>query len=75
LHSAGQRQEAIIYLKDSLAGHPDNREIMLAIVSFSREAGDSVTALQYAEQAIKISPEDLTIRSLVEELRRQTPPR
>jgi tetratricopeptide (TPR) repeat protein len=75
LHSAGRRQEAIIYLKDSLAGHPENRDIVLALISFSREAGDAATALQFAEQAIKIAPDDLTVKSLVEALRRQTSPR
>jgi hypothetical protein len=48
--------------------------MIMAIVSFSREAGDTATALQYAEQAIKMTPDDPTIRTLVNELRRQTSP-
>ncbi len=75
LHSAGRQQEAIAYLKDSLAGHPENRDIIMAIVSFSREAGDAATALQYAEQAIKIAPDDPVTKTLVDQLRRQTSPR
>jgi Flp pilus assembly protein TadD len=75
LHSAGRQQEATTYLKDSLTRHPDNRDIIMAIVSFSREAGDAATALQYAEQAIEMSPDDSAIRGLVDDLRRQTPPR
>jgi predicted CXXCH cytochrome family protein len=75
LHSAGRQQEAIGYLKDSLIGHPENRDIIVGIASFSREAGDTETALQYAEQAIKIAPDDPTIRSLVDQLKRQTSPR
>jgi Flp pilus assembly protein TadD len=75
LHSAGRQQEAIAYLKDSLAGHPENRDIIMAIVSFSREAGDAATALQYAEQAARIAPADPATRSLVDELRRQNSPR
>jgi predicted CXXCH cytochrome family protein len=75
LHSTGRRQDAIAYLRESLIGHPDNRDIIMAIVSFSREAGDTATALQYAEQAIKIAPDDPTIRTLVEQLKRQTSPR
>ena len=71
LHSAGHRQEAIDYLKESLTGHPANLDIVMAIVSFSREAGDAATALQYAEQALKIAPDDPAIRGLAEELRRQ----
>jgi tetratricopeptide (TPR) repeat protein len=75
LHSAGRRQEAIDYLKENLTGHPANLDIAMAIISFSRESGDATTALQYAEQAIKIAPDDPAIRGLAEELRRQTPPR
>ena len=75
LHSAGRQQEAIAYLKDSLAAHPENRDIVMAIVSFSREAGDTATALQYAEQAVKIAPDDPAVRGMVDELRRQVSPR
>jgi Flp pilus assembly protein TadD len=75
LHSAGRQQDAITYLKDSLIGHPENRDIIVAIASFSRDAGDTAVALQYAELAIKIAPDDPTIRNLVDELRHQTSPR
>jgi tetratricopeptide (TPR) repeat protein len=75
LHSAGHQQEAIAYLKDSLAAHPETRDIVMAVVSFSREAGDTATALQYAEQAVRIAPDDPAVRGLVDELRRQISPR
>jgi tetratricopeptide (TPR) repeat protein len=75
LHSAGRQQEAIAQLKKSLAEHPENREIIMAIVSFSRDAGDAATALQYAEQAARIAPDDSTIRDLVGTLRREISPR
>jgi Flp pilus assembly protein TadD len=75
LHSAGRQQEAIAYLKDSLAAYPQNRDIVMAIVSFSREAGDAATALQYAQQAAGSAPDDSVIRGLVDELRRQLSPR
>jgi Flp pilus assembly protein TadD len=75
MHSAGRRQEAIAYLKDSLIEHSENRDIIMAIVSFSREAGDTATALQYAEQAIKLAPDDPATKTLLDQLRRQTSPR
>jgi tetratricopeptide (TPR) repeat protein len=74
LHSTGRRQEAMTYLEDSLTRHPENRDISMAIVSFSREAGDAATALQYAEQAYKIAPADPTLKGMVEQLRRQIRP-
>jgi tetratricopeptide (TPR) repeat protein len=75
LHSAGRLQEAIGYLKESATAHPGNVDIAMAIAGFSREAGDTVTALQYAELAAKIAPEDPAIRNMIDELRRQVPPR
>jgi tetratricopeptide (TPR) repeat protein len=75
LHSARRQQESIAQLKKGLAEHPENREIIMAIVSFSREVGDTATALQYAEQAAKIAPDDPAIRGTLEELRRQVSPR
>ncbi len=75
LHSAGRQREAITYLKDSLAGHSADLDIIMAIVSFSREAGDTATALQYAEQAIKLAPDDPALRALLNELRPSMPPR
>jgi predicted CXXCH cytochrome family protein len=74
LHSSGRQQEAIAYLREGLIEHPESRDIILAIVSFSREAGDTATALQYAERAIKIAPDDSTIRTLVEQLKRRATP-
>lgn len=75
LHSAGHRQEAVAYLRERLAGHPENRDIIMAIVNFSREAGDTATALQYAEQVARMAPDDPAVRRLVDELRRQLSPR
>ena len=40
LHSAGRGGEAMTVLKDSLARHPDDRDTLLALISFSRDAGD-----------------------------------
>jgi len=75
LHSAGRLQEAIAQLKESQARHPDNRDLVMAIVSFSREAGEIPTALQYAEQAARIAPDDPAVRAMVEQLRGQVSPR
>ena len=75
LHSAGRQQDALAQLKESLARHPGNRDIVMAIVSFSRETGDAATALQYAEKAATIAPDDPAVRVMVEELRRQAAPR
>jgi len=75
LHSAGRLQEAIVQLKESQTRHPDNRDMVLAIINFSREAGDLSTALQYAEHAARIAPDDPAVSGMLEQLRRQVSPR
>jgi len=72
LHSSGQRDEAMTVLKEGLKSHPGNREILLALVSFSRMAGNATDALGYAEQLAAITPDDQSLAALIQELRRQT---
>jgi hypothetical protein len=59
-------------LKETLKNHPGDREILQALVSFSRTAGDATAALGYAEQLSVITPGDRNLAALIEELRRQT---
>ena len=74
LHSAGRREEAMAVLKETLVRHPADRDTTLAIVGFSREAGDPATALQYAERLARYAPGDRDLANLLEELRRQAAP-
>ena len=71
LHSAGRGSEAMTALKDSLARHPNDRDTLLALISFSRDAGEPGTALEYAERLARIVPTDQTIAALIESLRQQ----
>jgi Flp pilus assembly protein TadD len=48
--------------------HPDNRDILLALVSYSREAGDSAAARDYAERLARLAPRDPAVRQLLTEL-------
>jgi Flp pilus assembly protein TadD len=74
LHSAGRRDEAMTVLKDILARHPDDRDTLLALVSYSRDAGDFSTALEYAERLARVAPGDPGLPALIETLRRQIKP-
>ena len=58
-------------LKKSLARHPGDRDTLLALISFSRDAGDFGTALDYAEQLARAAPGDPSLVALIENLRRQ----
>ena len=70
LHSAGQPNEAIALLKQALQSHPANPDILTALISFNRLAGDTPSALDYAEQLAAITPEDRGLAALIQELRR-----
>jgi predicted CXXCH cytochrome family protein len=72
LHSAGHGEQAAAILKENVARHPADRDSLLALVSFSREAGDLTAALEYAQQLARVVPNDANVRTLVESLRQQT---
>jgi predicted Zn-dependent protease len=69
LHSSGRVDESIKVLKDNLSRHTDDRETLLALVTFNRDAGETGTALDYAEQLSRIVPNDRDIARLTDELR------
>jgi tetratricopeptide (TPR) repeat protein len=71
LHSAARIGDAIAVLKDSLARHPDDRDTLLALVTFGRDGGDPGSALEYAERLARITPLDRGLAGLIKELRRQ----
>jgi len=52
--------------------HPDDRDTLLALISFTREAGDLSSALSYAQQLARISPSDPSVARLIDELRRHS---
>ena len=68
LHSAGRAADAMTVLKANLARHPDDRDTLLALVAFNRDAGDIGSALRYAEQLTRIAPADPNLTRLVQEL-------
>ena len=58
-------------LKKNLLDHPSDRETLLALISFSRDAGDLSAALQYAQQLAQSTPDDPSVNSFIESLKRQ----
>jgi predicted CXXCH cytochrome family protein len=70
-HSAGRTSEAMTGLKENLARHPADRDTLLALVTFSRDAGDVGSALEYAERLARIDPNDRNLAGLIQDLRRQ----
>jgi predicted CXXCH cytochrome family protein len=71
LHSSGRLNDALATLNDSLARHPNNRDTLLALVTFNRDGGDAKSALAYAERLAQLTPADRDVAAMVETLRRQ----
>jgi predicted CXXCH cytochrome family protein len=71
LHSVGRAGEALTVLKDGLVHHPDDQDMLMATVRFSRDAGDFATALEYAEHLARITAPDPNLAGVIEDLRRQ----
>jgi Tfp pilus assembly protein PilF len=71
LHSAGSVSDAMTVLKQSLARHPDDRDTLQALITFSRETGEVSAALGYAERLAQIFPDDQGLARLIQELRHQ----
>jgi predicted CXXCH cytochrome family protein len=71
LHSAGRKASAVGVLEENLARHSSDRDSLMALIGFHRDAGDIDSALKYAEQLAEIVPEDRGLARLLEELRRE----
>jgi predicted CXXCH cytochrome family protein len=71
LHSGGRLNDALATLKESLARHPNDRDTLMALVSFNRDSGDAKSALAYAERLTQLAPGDQGLAAMVEALRRQ----
>ncbi len=69
LHSAGRSNDAIAVLKNSLARHPGDRDILTALITFSRDAGDAAAALEYAQRLARMAPDDRNLAALIEQLK------
>lgn len=69
LHSARRMAQAIAVLERNAARNPGDRDTLLALVNYSRDAGDIPAALKYAELLAKFFPGDPGIARLVRELR------
>ena len=68
LHSAGRRGEALSLLRTVDARHPYDPEILSALVSMSREAGNAKDALVYARKIAEIYPDNPEVKRMLAEL-------
>ena len=69
LRSSGHNDESMKVLRDNLARHPDDRDTLLALATFNRDAGDIGAALEYVERLSRITPNDPNLARLTDDLR------
>jgi predicted CXXCH cytochrome family protein len=73
LNSGGQGDRAVAILKDALVRHPADRDILSALVAFTRASGDPGSALLYAEKLAALMPDDPNLAALLQQLRAAVP--
>jgi predicted CXXCH cytochrome family protein len=71
LHANGRPAEALAVLRGANRRHPEDLDILGALISISREAGDRPAALRYAKQAAALLPDNADLQRLVAELERR----
>lgn len=69
LNALGRSSDAIAVLKQTLARHPWDRETLVALILFYRDAGNVDAALAYAERLAQYFPTDSGVRRLIQELK------
>ena len=68
LHDSGNADGAIEQLRTLLRQAPDNPDILIALVSYSRDTGRSADARRYAERLRRLDPDNLAYRQLLDGL-------
>ena len=68
LHDLKSPNAGMAALARALERHPSDRDLLLTLVGYTREAGDLARALAYARRAASLDPGDLETRRLVREL-------
>lgn len=66
----GRTSDAIATLTEARARNPGDDDLLLALATFSRDAGDRAAALRYAQMLLAAHPTDSTARALVRSLAR-----
>jgi len=69
LHEIGETRRARQILQTAYKKFPKDREILVALVQYSRSAGDMVAARDWAQKLVALAPEDAGARQLLESLR------
>ena len=68
LESSGRIEQALAALRAAHAMRPSDRDVLIALATFSRKKGDVAAALAYARQLAAQNPADTGAQQLLQEL-------
>jgi predicted CXXCH cytochrome family protein len=71
LSSGGDTDKALAVLRRAHEAAPLDRDVLLGLVSLSRDQGDVAAALRYATELARLYPNDVPLALLIRELERQ----
>lgn len=72
LHDTNKSRQAIDVLKNALARHPYDRDLLLALTSYEIEAREYASALERAQLLVRLEPDDPQISNLLKSVRNMT---
>jgi len=72
LHDTGKKAEAAATLRDALARHPYDRDLLLAMISYDAEAEMFESGLERAELLAQLEPDNPQVAQLLESLRKRS---
>jgi Flp pilus assembly protein TadD len=73
LNSTGASDEALALLERAHERHPADRDVLAALIGFTRSRGNLQLAGRYARELSALDPSDAQVRALVQELERGGP--
>jgi len=73
LNGAGQGEQAIQTLEAVLAKHPNDRDTLVALVAFQRDAGNRDAARNHARRLAELEPDNPEVRALLRQVGATTP--
>ena len=68
LNSLGSAEEALAVLREAHSQHPNERAVLTALTTISRDQGLAEDAREYADKLLKLAPGDAGVRRLAESL-------
>ncbi len=69
LNSYQHTDEALVFLHQAYQRHPDNKEILQALIAINQDNHNNSDALSYAETLLELEPDNPSLQALVAQLK------